>query len=125
MPTGIRSHIGLKKETIWGNEQVADVFLPFIRESITPDIEEIMSESQRAVVDEPVSLLGEKRFGGDIVFEVHPASIGHILRSALGAPAGAVAAATAELELEDCEDAWNELVDGGVIGGIDSRDVKT
>ena len=59
MPTGIRSHIGLKKETIWGNEQVADVFLPFIRESITPDIEEIMSESQRAVVDEPVSLLGE------------------------------------------------------------------
>jgi len=124
VPTGIRSHIGLKKETIWGNEQVADVFLPFIRESITPDIEEIMSESQRAVVDEPVSLLGEKRFGGDIVFEVHPASIGHILRSALGAPAAAAAAGTAELELEDCEDAWNELVDGGVIGGIDSGDYK-
>jgi len=124
MPTGIRSHIGLKKESTWGDAQVADKFLPFIRESLTPDIEEIMSESQRAVVDEPISLLGEKRFGGDIVFEVHPASIGHILRSALGAPAAAVAAGTAELELEDCEDAWNELVDGGVISGLDSGDYK-
>lgn len=124
MPTGIRSHIGLKKETTWGDAQVADIFLPFIRESITPDLEEILSESQRAVVDEPLSYQGEKKFGGDIVMEVHPASIGHILRSALGAPAAAVASGTAEVELEDCEDAWNELVDGGVISGIDSGDYK-
>jgi len=122
VPTGIRSHVGLKKETTWGDAVTADVFLPFISESITPDIEEVMSESQRGVVDEPASLLGEKRFGGDIKLEVHPASIGHILRSALGAPAAAVAAGTAELELEDCEDAW--VGDGGVISGIDSGDYK-
>ena len=124
MPTGIRSHIGLKKETTWGDAVTADKFLPFTKESITPDLEEVLSESQRAVVDEPLSYQGEKKFGGDIVMEVHPANIGHILRSALGAPAAAVASGTAEVELEDCEDAWNELVDGGVIGGIDSGDYK-
>ena len=124
MPTGVRSHVGLKKETTWGDAQVADKFLPFIRESITPDLEEVLSESQRAVVDEPLSYQGEKKFGGDIVMEVHPANIGHILRGALGAPAAAVASGTAEVELEDCEDAWNEKVDGGVIGGIDSGDYK-
>ena len=124
MPTGIRSHIGLKKETTWGNAVTADKFLPFTKESITPDVEEVLSESLRAVVDEPLSYQGEKKFGGDITMEVHPANIGHIFRSALGAPAAAVASGTAEVELEDCEDAWNELVDGGVISGIDSGDYK-
>jgi len=124
VPTGIRSHIGLKKETTWGNAVTVDKFLPFTKESITPDVEEVLSEALRAVVDEPVSYQGEKKFGGDIVMEVHPASIGHILRSALGAPAAAVASGTAIVELEDCEDAWNELVDGGVISGIDSGDYK-
>ena len=122
MPTGIRSHIGLKKETTWGNAVTADKFLPFTKESITPDVEEVLSESLRAVVDEPLSYQGEKKFGGDITMEVHPANIGHILRSALGAPAAAVAAGTAEVELEDCEDAW--VGDGGVISGIDSGDFK-
>ena len=122
MPTGIRSHIGLKKETTWGDAVTADKFLPFTKESITPDVEEVLSESLRAVVDEPLSYQGEKKFGGDITMEVHPANIGHILRSALGAPAAAVAAGTAEVELEDCEDAW--VGDGGVISGIDSGDYK-
>jgi len=123
MPTGIRSHIMLKKEAIWGTpDGVATITLPFISESITPDIEEIMSESQRAVVDEPVSLVGESRFGGDIVMEVHPASIGHILRSALGAPAAGVAAGTAELVLENCEDVW--VGNSGVVVALDSGDYK-
>ena len=123
MPTGIRSHIGLKKEATWGTpDGVANVFLPFISEGLTPDIEELISESQRAVVDEPVSYQGEKKFGGPIVMEVHPASIGHILRSALGAPAAAVASGTAILTLEDCEDVW--VGNPGVIVELDSSDYK-
>jgi len=119
---GTRGHVGLKKETTWGTEQVADVFLPFVSESITPDIEDLVSAAQRGIVDEPPSYQGEKKFSGGVVLEVHPASIGHILRSALGAPAAAVASGTAELELEDCEDAW--VGDGGVISGIDASDKK-
>ena len=124
MPIGVRSHIGLKKETTWGNAVTADKLLPFISESITANVEDIVSAAQRAIVDEPPSYQGAKSFGGDIVMEVHPASIGHILRSVLGAPADAVAAGTAEVELEDCEDAWNELVDGGVISETDATDFK-
>jgi len=123
MPIGSRSHIGLKKETTWGNAVTADKFLPFISESIAANVEDLVSASQRAIVDEPPSYQGAKSFGGDIVMEVHPASIGHILRSVLGAPAAA-AAGTAEVELEDCEDAWNELVDGGVISETDATDYK-
>jgi hypothetical protein len=122
MSQGNRGHIGLKKETTWGTEQVADVFLPFVSETITPEIEDLMSAAQRGIVDEPPSHQGEKKFGGGIVLEVHPASFGHILRSVLGAPAAAVAAGTAELTLEDCEDAW--VGDGGVISSIDPSDKK-
>lgn len=124
MPIGSRSHVGLKKETTWGNAQTADKFLPFISESIVADVEDVVSASQKAIVDEPPSYQGAKSFGGDIVMEVHPATIGHIFRSVLGAPAAAAAAGTAEVELEDCEDAWNEKVDGGVISDIDSSDYK-
>ncbi|MCK4328333.1 hypothetical protein KAX02_00665 [candidate division WOR-3 bacterium] len=48
------------------------------------------------------------------------------MRSALGAPAGAVAAGTAIVELEDCEDAWDQAegVNSGVIASIDSGDYK-
>lgn len=122
MPIGMRGHVGLKKETTWGTAVTADKFLPFISEGITPDIEEIVSDARRAIVDEPPSYQGEKRFGGDIEMNVHPASIGHILRSVLGAPAAASAAGTAEVELEDCEDAW--VGDGGVISGVDVSDYK-
>ncbi|MCK4329306.1 hypothetical protein KAX02_05635 [candidate division WOR-3 bacterium] len=122
MPTGIRSHVGLKKETTWGNAVTVDKFLPFTKESITPDIENVQSESLRGLKDKPPSYQGEKKFGGNIIFEVHPANIGHILRSALGAPAAAVASGTAIVELEDCEDAW--VGDGGVISGIDSGNYK-
>jgi len=124
MPIGARAHIGLKKETTWGSAVTVDKFLPFISESITADVEDVVSAAQRAIIDEPPSYQGTKSFGGDIVMEVHPATIGHIFRSALGAPAAAVAAGTAEVELEDCEDAWNELVDGGVISETDATDYK-
>jgi len=124
MAIPMRGHIGLKKETTWGSAVTVDKFLPFISESIVPNIEDVVSAAQKAIVDEAPSYQGEKKFEGDIAIEVQPASIGHILRSALGAPAAAVAAGTAVVELEDCEDAWNELVDGGVISGIDGSDKK-
>ena len=125
-PQGPRGHIGLKKETTWGQKVAGDndFFLPFVSETLIANIEELLSAAQRGILDEPKSYQGERAFAGDIVLEVHPASIGHIMRSALNEPAAATPAGTAETELEDCEDKWDELVDGGVISEVDVSDYK-
>jgi len=117
-----RGHIGIKKEEIWGTKVAGDndFFLPFVSETLIPNIEEVLSAAQRGILDEPKSYQGERSFPGDVVLEVHPASIGHIFRSALNVPEDPTAAGTTETELEDCEDKWDELVDGGVISGVDA-----
>ncbi|GAF95348.1 unnamed protein product, partial [marine sediment metagenome] len=128
MPQGSRGYIGYKKEITWGTDigGAATRFFPFISETLTPKIAELISAAQRGIVDEPKSYQGEKSFGGDLLLEVHPVSIGHILRSALGPPAGEAVAGSTETELENCEDAWNEGagVNEGVISGIDASDKK-
>jgi len=126
MPQGARGHIGIKKELIWGQKEtgVNDFFLPFVSETLIPNIEEVLSAAQKGVLDEPKSYQGERAFGGDVVVEVYPASLGHLLRSAINEPEAATPAGTQETELEDCEDAWDESVDGGVISGIDPNYYK-
>ena len=97
MAIGARGHLGIKKETTWGQKVAGDndFFLPFVSESLTANIEELLSAAQRGILDEPKSYQGEKAFAGDVVVEVHPTSIGHLLRSALGAPAAATPVGTA------------------------------
>jgi len=127
MPQGSRGHVGIKKETTWGTRAstgVNDFFLPFVTESLTTDIEEVLSAAQKGILDESASYQGERAFAGDVVIEVHPTSFGHILRSALDIPAAATPAGTAELEIENCNDAWNEVVDEGVYSSIDVGDKK-
>lgn len=124
----ILRHIGIKKEITWGTKEngANDFFLPFISETLTPNIEEVLSAAQRGIVDEPKSYQGSRAFAGDVVMEVHPASLGHILRSAIGVPTGPVKAGATVLTLEDCEDAWDEVagVNPGVISGLDPVDKK-
>ncbi len=128
MPYGARGHIGILKETEWGTWATGanDFHLPFVSETLTTNIEELLSAAQRGTLDEPKSYQGERSFGGDIVLEVHPASIGHILRSAINTqyPASPDPAGTAMAVLENCNDAWNEKVDGGVYSTIDNVDKK-
>ena len=124
MGQGSRGYIGYKKEVTWGEDigGAATRFLPFISESLTPNIPELMSAAQRGILDEPISYQGEKSFGGDVVVEVHPHSIGHILRSALGAPAAEVLASSTETEFCDCETVWEHNT--GVITSLDASDKK-
>ena len=124
MPQGSRGHIGIKKETTWGQKVAGDndVFLPFSSETLTENIEELLSAAQRGILDEPKSYQGEKSFGGDVVVEVHSVSIGHILRSALNVPAAATAAGTTETEFCNCETVWEH--DDYVITSLDSTDKK-
>ena len=125
MPQGSRGRIGILKEKIWGTrdgEGNSNIFLPFVSESLTTNIEELMSAAQRGILDEPESYQGERSFGGDIVVNVHPWSIGYLLRGALGVPAGEVAAKTTETELENCEAAW--VGHANIISTVDSSDYK-
>jgi len=56
------------------------------------------------------------------VVDVHPVSIGHLLRSALNVPAAATAAGTTETEFCDCETVWEH--DDNVITSLDAIDKK-
>lgn len=120
MPQGSRGYIGYKKEVTWGTDPGGAFtgFYPFITETLTPKIEELKSARQRGILDEPKSYQGERNFGGDLLLEVHPVSIGHILRSALGAPAAEAAADSVETVFSDCETIWEN--DDAVIPSLDS-----
>jgi len=125
MPQGERGRIGIKKEKIWGTRDGSgnsDIFLPFVSESLTTNIEELMSAAQRGILDEPKSYQGERSFGGDVIVEAHPWSIGYLLRGALGVPAAEEAAKTTETELENCEAKW--VGHANIISTVDSSDYK-
>lgn len=124
MPIGNKGFIGVKKEITWGSKVVGDndFYLPFVSETLIANIEEVLSAAQRGVPDEPKSYQGERAFAGDVVIEVHPASLGAILRSAFDVPSAATPAGTTETELEDCEAVW--VGNTGVIVEVDASDYK-
>ena len=125
MPQGIRGRIGILREKAWGERNGDgdnEAFLPFVSEGLTTNIEELMSAAQRGILDEPKSYQGARSFGGPLVVEAHPITIGHILRSALDLPSEATKAVTTETELENCNAAW--VGDDSIISDIDTTDKK-
>lgn len=86
MPFGGLTHVGLGKETTWGTAVVATEYLRFLSEGINEEIEQIISEQLGAIVDEAPSFEGLHTVEGDLDFEAYPNALGHLLRSALGAP---------------------------------------
>jgi hypothetical protein len=86
MPFGGLTHVGLGKETTWGTAVAASDYLRFASEGINEEIEQILSESIGGIVDESASFEGAHTISGDVSFEVYPNILGHLLRSALGAP---------------------------------------
>ena len=124
MSQGNRGFIGIKKEVTWKTRVDGDndVYLPFVSEGLTRNIEDVLSAIQRGILDEPKSYQGEKAFGGPLVVEVHPVSFAHILRSALGAPSDGGVASSTETEICDCETEWDSV--DSTITSLDSVDKK-
>lgn len=83
---GAFAHVGIAKEVTFGTPVAASDYLEIVSESISHNIEEIVREAIRGIVDEPASVEGLNTVAGDIVVEVQPETIGYLLRSALGAP---------------------------------------
>lgn len=90
MGNSARGHIGLAKETDWGTPVAATKYLPFVSESLSLAIEQLVSAAQKSIIDEPASYPGLKTIAGDIVLEVDPVTIGHLLQSALDDPTSAL-----------------------------------
>jgi hypothetical protein len=86
MPYGALAHIGLGKETQWGTPAAATDYLRFASESISEEIEQVISENIDGVFDEGASFEGIHNIAGDISFDVYPNVLGHMLRSAFGEP---------------------------------------
>ncbi|HID55753.1 TPA: hypothetical protein EYP37_04430 [Candidatus Poribacteria bacterium] len=84
MPIGARAYLGLAKETTWGTPVAPSVYIPFVSESVTDTIEELVGEGIRNLFDEPPSYQGLKSVAGDIEVEVLPEFIGHFLNAAFG-----------------------------------------
>ncbi|MDF2791309.1 MAG: hypothetical protein K0S80_4411 [Neobacillus sp.] len=86
MPIGALAHVGLAKETTFGTPVAATDYIRFNSEGLSEEIEQITSEALIGVVDEAASYEGAHTVTGDVAFDVFPNSVGHFLRSALGAP---------------------------------------
>ena len=115
MSIGRRGHIGLGIEEPlnggtggWGKGVASGVYLPFVSESLSRDIEQLISAAQKGIVDESPSYSGLKSIGGDVVVEVYPNSFGYLLASALGHPTSALAGTLAySHEFEPSQEDWD------------------
>jgi hypothetical protein len=86
MPIGSLAHVGLGKETTFGTPVAATDYIRFASESLNETIEQVKSDGIMAVFDEMPQLEGAHTVDGDISFDVYPNIVGHLLRSAFGAP---------------------------------------
>jgi hypothetical protein len=86
MALGMNGFIGIGKETTWGTPVSSSDFLKFSSESLEHTIEQLREDEIRGVRAAPPDYEGVWGVRGDIVFPVRPTTIGHFLRSALGAP---------------------------------------
>jgi len=84
MAVGVKGHLGMGMETTWGTAVTEmDTYLPLVSESLNYNMETYVSNALRGLIDAPAPYQGMSSVGGDIVMEVYPVSIGHILRSAM------------------------------------------
>ena len=90
---GAKGHVGLAKEVTWGTPVAATDYFAIISESLIHEIEQVMEQEIRGVMDEPPQYEGLNSVRGDIVCLARPAGIGFLLRSCLGAPVTTGAAA--------------------------------
>tara|TARA_R100000773_G_scaffold44610_1_gene46527 strand:- start:3260 stop:4216 length:957 start_codon:yes stop_codon:yes gene_type:complete len=84
MGYGIGGYISLSKQTAFGTATTNRVFIPFVSESLTENIEQLTIENLRTVYDSPNNLEGINNTTGDIVFEPHPTYIGHFFNACIG-----------------------------------------
>lgn len=84
MGYGLNGHLGLSAQQSFKTATTSYDFIPFISETITTQIEELIEENMVARFDENDSQPGILQVTGDIVIEPNPTLIGHFLRGVTG-----------------------------------------
>lgn len=85
MAYGQSGHIGFSFQESFGTQFVNSMeYFPLISETLTENIEELMSESTQARYEEPDDYGGMRSIEGDTVHEVHPQLAGHFLKAWAG-----------------------------------------
>lgn len=84
MSYGNQGHIGISKQDAFKTATNSFDFVPFVSESLTTNIEEIIQENMLSRYDEGDAMEGIITVEGEIVFEPHPILLGHFLRGVCG-----------------------------------------
>ena len=85
MAYGQEGHIGISFQDSLGTANVDSLdYFNFISESLIENIEDLISEGLSARLDEPDAYEGMHGVEGDIVMEVHPSTIGKLLKAWCG-----------------------------------------
>jgi len=85
MAYGQEGHIGVGFQDSLGTANVDSFdYMPFISETLTENIEDLISESLSSRIEEPDPYEGMHANEGDIVMEVHPHNIGKFLKGWAG-----------------------------------------
>jgi hypothetical protein len=85
MAYGQNGHIGISFQDSFGTANVDSMdYFTFVSESISENIEELLSESLSARYEEPDAYNGMTDISGDIVTEIHPHTTGKLLMAWAG-----------------------------------------
>ena len=88
MPYGQNAKIGLAFQNSHGDVAVvASMYsMPFLSESVTPDIPELLSANMEGRFDEGEAYSGARNVGGTFQIEAQPITVGVLLKSLMGNP---------------------------------------
>lgn len=93
MPYGQDARIGIAFQNSWG-DPVTDIdsfyAMPFLSESISPDVPELLSENMEGRFDEGEAYAGPRNVGGTISNESQPVTVGVMLKAIMGDPTTSV-----------------------------------
>lgn len=90
MAVGQRGHVGFQFQNSYGTVSSANVYTPFVSESMQEKIPRIVAEGMRSRYESGPRFAGFKEFGGDLVTEIHPILIGYLLKGWCGIASSAL-----------------------------------
>jgi hypothetical protein len=112
MAYGQDGHIGVSFQESFGTAYAtASVdYMPFISESLTENIEDLISESLSSRIEEPDPYEGMHGVEGDIALEVHPHNIGKFLKAWAGQESVSYTVSMYSHNFVPVDDDWDEEI---------------
>ncbi|NIS51680.1 MAG: hypothetical protein GWN94_11325, partial [Phycisphaerae bacterium] len=109
MAYGQDGHIGVSFQESLGTSNTDSFwYMPFVSETLTENIEDLISESLSSRIEEPDPYEGMHSVEGDIVMEVHPHNIGQFLKAWAGQESVSYTASTYNHLMVPLDDDWSE-----------------